>query len=90
MFTCKLTCIFIHIYVQVAHNFDAFYATQLKFSMIFIQTKTVDFIVELPLGRGQGSKCITGHIDHMQNGNRIMSGTNTCPRKFEIGYNNLR
>ena len=39
----------IHIYVQVAHNFDTFYATKLKFSMIFTYTKTLDFIVELPL-----------------------------------------
>ena len=34
-------------------------------------------MVELPLGLapgwGQGSECITGHIEHMQNGNRIIS-----------------
>ena len=42
--------IYIHIYVQVAHNFDTFYATNLKFGMIFTQTKTSDFMVELPLG----------------------------------------
>ena len=68
--------IYIHIYVQVARNFDTFYATKLKFGMIFTQTKTLDFMVELPLrlapGRGQGSECITGHIEHMQNGNRII------------------
>ena len=45
--------IYIHIYVQVAHNFDTFYATK-KFGMIFTQTKTLDFIVELPLGRARG------------------------------------
>ena len=32
---CKFTCIYIHIYVQVAHNFDTFYAVKLKFGMIF-------------------------------------------------------
>ena len=32
--------------------------------MIFSQTKTLDFMVELPL---------TGDIEHMQNGNRIIS-----------------
>ena len=42
--------IYIHIYVQVAHNFDIFYATKLKFDMIFTQTKTLDFMVELALG----------------------------------------
>ena len=69
--------IYIHIYVQVAHNFDIFYATKLKFGMIFTQTKTLDFMVELLLGlvpgQGQGSECITGHIEHMQNGSRIIS-----------------
>ena len=69
--------IYIHTYVQVAHNFDTFYATKLKFGMIFTQTKTLDFIVELPLGLapgwGQWSECITSHIEHMQNGNRIIS-----------------
>ena len=34
-------------------------------------------MVELPQGlspgRGQGSECITDHIEHMQNGNRIIS-----------------
>ena len=68
---------YIHIYVQVAHNFDTFYATKLKFGMIFTQTKTLDFIIVLPLrlaaGWGQGSKCITNHIEHMQNGYRITS-----------------
>ena len=43
--------IYIHIYGQVAHNFDTFYATKLKFGMISIQTKTLDFMVELTLGR---------------------------------------
>ena len=40
--------IYIHIYVQVDHNFDTFYATKLKFRMT--QTKTLEFMVELPLG----------------------------------------
>ena len=48
-----------------------------KFGMIFSQTKTLDLIVELSLGlapgRGQGSECITGHIERMQNDNRIIS-----------------
>ena len=44
--------IYIHIHVQVAHNFDTFYATKLKFGMICI--KTLDFMVELPLGRARG------------------------------------
>ena len=68
--------IYIHIYVEVAHNFDTFYATKLKFG-IFTQIKTIEFIVELPLGLapwwGQGSECITSHIEHMQYGNRIIS-----------------
>ena len=34
--------IYIHIYVQVAHNFYTFYATKLIFGMIFTQTKTSD------------------------------------------------
>ena len=34
--------IYIHIYVQVAHKFDTFYATKLKFGMIFTQTKNLD------------------------------------------------
>ena len=29
-------------------------------------------MAELPLG-GQGSECITGHIEHMQTGNRVIS-----------------
>ena len=69
--------IYIHIYFQVADNFVTFYATKLKFAMIFTQTKTFDFMVELSLGlapgRGQGSECITSHIEHMQNDNRIIS-----------------
>ena len=60
--------IYIHIYNQVAHNFDTFYATKLNIGMIFTQTKTLDFMVELPLGLvpgiGQGSECIIGHIEH--------------------------
>ena len=68
--------IYIHIYFKGAHNFDTFYATKLKFG-IFTHTKTIEFIVELPLGLapwwGQGLECITGHIEHMQNGNRIIS-----------------
>ena len=59
----------IHIYVQVAHNF---YATKLKFGMIFTQTKTLDHGRVAP-GWDQGSECITGHIEHMHNGNRIIS-----------------
>ena len=86
--------VYIHIYVQVAHNFDTLYATKLKFGMIFTHTKTLDFRVELPLGLAPGwdlrSKCIAGHIEHMQNGNRIMSGTITCPRKLEIKYSDHR
>ena len=52
--------IYLHIYicitgnVKVAHNFDTFYATKLKFAMIFTQTKTSDFMVELPLGGARG------------------------------------
>ena len=46
--------IYIHIYVQVAHNFDTLYATKLKFGMIFTHTKTLDFMVELPLGGIRG------------------------------------
>ena len=46
--------IYIHIYVQVGHNFDTFYAIKLKFGMIFTQTKTLDFILELPLGLAPG------------------------------------
>ena len=65
--------IYIQISVQVAHNFDTFYATKLKLDMVFTQTKTLNFMVDLPLGRGQGSDCITGHIEHMQNGNRIIN-----------------
>ena len=42
------------------HNFDTFYATKLKFGMIFTQTKTLNFMVELALGlapgHGQGSE----------------------------------
>ena len=71
-----LHIIYIHIYIQVAHNFDTFYATKLKFGVIYTQTKT-DFMVELPLGLatelGQGSECITGHIEYIQNGSRIIS-----------------
>ena len=46
--------IYIHFYVQVALNFDTFFATKLKFGMIFTQTKILDFMVELPLGRARG------------------------------------
>ena len=46
--------IYIHIYDQVAHNFGTFYATKLKFGMVFTQTKTLDFMVELPLGEARG------------------------------------
>ena len=78
--------------VQVAHNFDTFYATNLKFtgSMVITQTKTLGFMLELPLGlslgRGLGSECITGHIEHIiQNGNRIISLVPLLA--LEIGYN---
>ena len=72
------------IYVQGAHNFDTFYATKLKFGMIFTKTKTLDFMVELPLGlapgQGQGSECISGHIEHMQmgKGQRAGASLDTC------------
>ena len=46
--------IYIHIYVQVAHNFDTFYDAKLKFCMIYTQTKILDFLVGLPLGRARG------------------------------------
>ena len=62
---------YIHIYLQVAHNFDTFYATKLKFGMIFTQTKTLD--LGLAPEQDQGSECITGHIEHMQNVNRFIS-----------------
>ena len=69
--------IYIHIYIQVAHYSDTFYATKLKFGMIFTQTMTLDFMVVFLLGlapgQDQGAECITGHIEHMQNGNRIIS-----------------
>ena len=39
--------LYIHIYILVADIFDTFYATKLKFGMIFTQTKTLDFMVEL-------------------------------------------
>ena len=44
--------VYIHIYLQVAHNFYTFYmyATKVKFGMIFTQIKTLDFMLELPLG----------------------------------------
>ena len=47
--------IHIHIYVQFAYKFDTFYATKLKFGIIFTQTKTLDFMADLPLcgARGQ-------------------------------------
>ena len=50
---------------------------QVEIGMILTQTKTLDFMVELPLGLvpgwGQGSECITSHIKHMQNSNRIIN-----------------
>ena len=33
-----------------AHNSETFYSTKFKFSMIFSQTNTFDFMVELTLG----------------------------------------
>ena len=69
--------IYIHIYIQVAHNLILFMLLSWKIGMILTQTKTLDFMVELPLGfaagQGQGSECITGPIEHMQNGNWIIS-----------------
>ena len=38
----------IDIYIQVAHNFDAFYAAELKVGVIFTQTKTLYVMVEAP------------------------------------------
>ena len=85
VFTCvchvrnqSLTNVKVYIYVQVAHVFDTFYTEiKLKFGMIFNQIKTLDFMVEFPLGlaprRGQGSESITNHIEHMQNDNRLLS-----------------
>ena len=82
------------VYTQVAQKLVDFYATKMKFGMIFTQTKTLDFMVELSrgiaLGWSQGSECITVHNEYMQNGIRIMSGTITCPRKLQIGYNDHR
>ena len=46
--------IYIHIYIQFARNFDTLYATNLKFGMIFTQTKTLVFMVELPLDGTRG------------------------------------
>ena len=70
--------IYIHIYVQVAHNLDTFYTTKLKSGMIFTQTKTLDFVVELPLGlspgQGQGSECGWGKGNsHMGKGHRMVA-----------------
>ena len=36
------------------YNFDTFYPTKWKFGMIFTQTKTLDFMVELLLGGARG------------------------------------
>ena len=74
---------FIHIYVQIAHNFDTFYATKLKFGMIFTQTKVLDFVVELPLGlyprRGQGSEWGWGKGNsHKGKGHRAGASVDTC------------
>ena len=54
----------IHIYVQVAHNFYTFlrYKVDIWYGIYPDQDL-----------RPQGSECITGHIEHMQNGNRIIS-----------------
>ena len=46
-FTFKFHASLIHIYIQVAHNCDAFYATNLKFGMIFTQTKSLDLMLGL-------------------------------------------
>ena len=72
-FTGKFTCIFTFTFTtKLLIILNTFYATKLKFGMIFTQTKTLDFMV-VASGRGQGSECITDHIEHMQNGNRIIS-----------------
>ena len=63
--------IYIHIYIQVAHNFDTFYATKLKFGIYPDQDLRLHGGVAP--GWGQGSECVTDHIKHMQNGNRIVS-----------------
>ena len=67
--------IYIHIYVQVAHNFDTFYATKLKFGMLFTKTKRFHgrVVFGLAAGWGQGSECITDHIEHMHNDNKTVS-----------------
>ena len=52
--------IYIHNYIQVAHNFDTFYATKLKFGMIFTQTKTLNFMVELLTSVAQLEVHLTG------------------------------
>ena len=70
------TQVYIHIYLQVAHNFDTFYATKLKFVMIFTDQGLRLHGIVAPGAcpwAGPGSECITGHIEHMQNGNRIIS-----------------
>ena len=93
--------VYIQVYMQVnSHLYyiscSKLYATKMKFGMIFTKTKTLDFMVWLSRGlahgQGQGSECIIGHIEQMQNGNRIMSSSSsiTCPRKLEIRYNDYR
>ena len=53
-FTCTCTFTFASKFVIT----DTFYATRLKFGMTFTETKTLDFMIELPLGgaRGQNVK----------------------------------
>ena len=37
--------------------------------MTFTQTKSIDFMVELPLGGTRGQNVKIDHIEHMQDGN---------------------
>ena len=71
---------YIHIYVQVAHNFDTFYATKLKLGMIFTQTKTLDH-GKLPLGRVRGQNVYRSYWTRTKWQKNQKSGTITCPRK---------
>lgn len=60
----------VQLYVRVSrrdHNFDTFYVTKLKLSIILTHTYTFDFVIMLLLWlipkRGQGSECIVGARD---------------------------
>ena len=59
-------------FIQVAHNFDTFYAT-VEIRYAIYPDQDLRLHGRVAPGQGQGSECITGHIEHMQNGNRIMS-----------------